>query len=230
MDEPLERPLALANLRYPAHAEKLNQLDLAEKFRYIYQHNVWGSAQSNSGVGSQLDATQILREEIPKLLDRLGAKTLLDLPCGDFGWLSHARLEVDYIGADIVAEIVQHNQQQYASPRRRFVQLDLASDPLPKVDVVLCRDCLVHLSFATVFRAFANLKQSGSSYLLATTFPDLKNNRDVADGDWWAQNLELSPFNLPKPLHLINEGCTEEGGAYADKSLGLWPIADLPVR
>ena len=94
MEEPLERPLALANLRYPAHAERLNQLDLAGKFRYIYQHNVWGSGESNSGIGSELDATRILRAEIPRLLAQLEAKTVLDLPCGDFGWLSHAELDV----------------------------------------------------------------------------------------------------------------------------------------
>jgi hypothetical protein len=226
--EPPERPLALANLRYPAHAEALNRLDLAGKFSYIYRHNVWGSSQSNSGVGSQLDATQILRDQIPKLLGELGARTLLDLPCGDFGWLSHAKLDLDYIGADIVPEIVERNQHQYGSTTRRFIQLDLAADPLPEADVVLCRDCLVHFSFATVFRAFANLQRSGCTYLLATTFPVLRANRDIADGDWWAQNLQAAPFNLPQPLHLIVEGCTEEGGAYADKSLGLWRVCDLP--
>ena len=33
---------------------------------------------------------------------------------------------------------------------------------------------------------------------------------------------------LPEPLDVIVEGCTEVGGAYADKALGLWRIADLP--
>jgi hypothetical protein len=29
---------------------------------------------------------------------------------------------------------------------------------------------------------------------------------------------------------VINEQCTEAGGAYADKSLALWLLADLPLE
>jgi len=29
---------------------------------------------------------------------------------------------------------------------------------------------------------------------------------------------------------LINEGCTETGGAYGDKSLGVWPVETLRVN
>ena len=36
-----------------------------------------------------------------------------------------------------------------------------------------------------------------------------------------------SQFNLPAPVKLINEGCTEDGGKFADKSLGLWRVEDL---
>src|SRR5437660_1775959 len=38
----------------------------------------------------------------------------------------------------------------------------------------------------------------------------------------------LPPVALPEPLEVIVEGCTEVGGAYADKALGLWRVADLP--
>lgn len=38
---------------------------------------------------------------------------------------------------------------------------------------------------------------------------------------------EIIPFMLPNPLELIIEGCTEDNGAYEDKSLGLWKIADI---
>jgi hypothetical protein len=30
------------------------------------------------------------------------------------------------------------------------------------------------------------------------------------------------------PQRVLVEGCTENGGAYADKALGLWRVADLP--
>lgn len=227
---PQGRPPALANLRFAEHAEALRGRPLDQIFDYIYQTNLWGSAESHSGVGSEDAATAHLRRAVPALLASLGARTLLDLPCGDFGWLSRAALDLDaYIGADIVAELVERNAARYggADARRSFVRLDITRDALPRADVVLCRDCLVHLSDAHIFAAFANLRRSDSRYLLTTTFTGLDANRDVADGDWRPLNLQLAPFHLPPPLALIVEGCTEEGGAYADKSLGLWEIAAL---
>jgi hypothetical protein len=96
------------------------------------------------------------------------------------------------------------------------------------VDLVLCRDCLVHLSFANIHHAIANLKRSGTCWLLTTTFPDASANRDIDDGDWRVLNLQYAPFLFPAPLAVINEGCTEAGGDYADKSLALWRVGDLP--
>ena len=34
-------------------------------------------------------------------------------------------------------------------------------------------------------------------------------------------------FNLPTPEGVLVEGCLESEGAYADKALGLWRIANL---
>jgi hypothetical protein len=224
-----ERPPALANRRFGEHAETLGRMSLNERFNYIHTVNLWGSEESNSGVGSELEATRTLREEIPKLLRQLEASTMLDLPCGDFGWMRHTDLSgVRYIGGDIVETLVEQNQTQFGSQGREFNLLDLVTSDLPNVDLVFCRDCLVHFSYETVFAAFGNLKRSGSRYFLSTTFPELSFNIDCIDADWRPLNLQLSPFNLPQPMALINENCVEEGGAYADKSLGLWRIQDLP--
>jgi hypothetical protein len=110
------------------------------------------------------------------------------------------------------------------------MRLNLTRDPLPRADVVLCRDCLVHLRYAQIFAAFVNLRRSGAKYLLATTFVELDANSEIDTGDWRPVNLCLPPFALPEPLTVIIEGCTEIDGAYADKALGLWRVADLPER
>ncbi|OLB74954.1 MAG: hypothetical protein AUI14_22280 [Actinobacteria bacterium 13_2_20CM_2_71_6] len=226
-----QRPPVLANERFQAHADQLIGYDTEEIFTYIYRANLWGSPESESGVGSELAATAVLRAELPRLLRRYGVRSLLDLPCGDFGWLSQVDLSgIDYTGADIVPDIVVRNTERYRAPNRRFVRLNLNRDPLPRADLVLCRDCLVHLRYAQIFAAFANLRRSGSTYLLATTFVELDANAEIDTGDWRPLNLCLPPFALPKPLAVIVEDCTEIGGAYADKALGLWRIADLPSR
>ncbi len=214
-------------------AKRLNQLDAhssaaAEQiFTHIYANNVWGDDESVSGVGSNLEQTAILRDNLPSLLRELGVRTLLDVPCGDFHWLSHTKLGVDrYIGADIVADLIHANQQRYQSarPAISFVQMNLLEDDLGRHDLILCRDCLVHFSNEHVRRALKQIAKSGSTYLLTTTYPGRVNERDIATGQWRALNLEAAPFSLPKPLTTIVEGCTERRGRFPDKALGLWKI------
>ena len=66
--------------------------------------------------------------------------------------------------------------------------------------------------------------------MLTTTFPGTQTNADLGPEDIWRTlNLERPPFNLPPPVRLINEECTEDEGAYADKSLGLWLLQDLKL-
>jgi hypothetical protein len=218
-----QRPPVPANERFEAHAANLIGHDTEAIFTYIYRTNQWS--------GAEPAAIELLRREIPQLLRRYRIGSLLDLPCGDFGWLSQADLSgIDYTGADIVPDLVASNTWRYGAPGRRFARLNLARDPLPRADLVLCRDGLVYLRYEQIFRAFANLRRSGSTYLLATTFLELDANTEIDTGDWRAVNLCLPPFAMPDPLDVIVEGCTEVDGAYADKALGLWQVADLPER
>jgi SAM-dependent methyltransferase len=225
----MARPPALAHRRFQPHADELRALALREKFAWIFEHNLWGSADSRSGLGSAPDETARLRAGLPPLLRKWNVRTLLDVPCGDFGWLRTVDLPCDYIGADIVREIVLPLQQDFAGdPRRRFVCLDLTRDPLPACDLVLCRDCLVHLSYANISRALANIASSGVPYLLTTTFLAWEANTDIEDGDWRPLNFQQPPFSFPAPLDVLIEGCIEGGGAYADKALALWPLPVSP--
>jgi hypothetical protein len=105
--------------------------------------------------------------------------------------------------------------------------LTLFASKLPTVDLIFCRDCLVHFSFDDIRRALQNICRSGSAYLLTTTFTEQRQNQDIVTGQWRQLNLELEPFSLPKPLSLINEDCTEGEGKFADKSLGLWRIEEI---
>jgi hypothetical protein len=98
---------------------------------------------------------------------------------------------------------------------------------LPRCDAILCRDCLVHLSFANIERAVANFRASGAKWLIATTFPEWQTNADCEDGDWRALNLERAPFSWGPPVELLNENCTEAGGGWRDKSLGVWRLEEI---
>ncbi len=201
---------------------------VAQIFSETYHNRYWKSKESVSGRGSELGQTTHLRSELPLLLRKFEVRSFLDLPCGDFNWMQHVDLGgITYIGADIVPELVARNQEKYTQEGRSFRHLDLLTDPLPKADCVLVRDCLVHLSFEHIEQALANIKKSGAIYLLATTFPNLAANEDIQTGYWRPLNLQKAPIALPTPLYLFNEGCTESNGAFSDKSLGLFRVEDL---
>jgi hypothetical protein len=135
----------------------------------------------------------------------------------------------EYVGADLLPSLINGHQARYGDERHRFMTLDIRVDVLPCADLLLCRDCLVHLSFEDIVLALKNIKRTSISYLLTTTFPDCDRNEDVVTGDWRVLNLERPPFSFPAPLRLLNERCTEGDGIFSDKSLGLWLVQDLPT-
>ena len=217
----------------PYHFEKLLQngenYSIKETFQSIYRANHWGGKESLSGEGSNLAQTLQIQLQLPALLKALEVNTLLDLPCGDFGWMRSTDLPITtYIGADIVPELIHRNQDLYREPKRQFVLLDVTQDSLPYADLLFCRDCLIHLSFADINRALDNIKCSQITYVLTTTFTECEMNEEIVTGDWRVLNLERPPFNFPSPMRLINEQCTEGEGTFQDKSLGLWRVEDVP--
>jgi hypothetical protein len=226
-----QRKLTVAERRFAERAEELSKLELRERFERIYSTNLWSDPESRSGVGSTLDSTRVLRAELPIALYRLEARVLLDVPCGDFTWMEHVDLSgIEYIGGDIVPSIIENNQRLHANQSRRFVGLDLTRDILPDADVLLCRDCLVHLSYANIRAVLANIARSNIRYVLMTSFPGRGDNYDVADGDWRALDFQALPFSFPQPQLTIVEKCEEEEGSYSDKSIIAWRVKDLPLE
>lgn len=202
--------------------------DAGEVFEEIYSTNYWVVKESVSGVGSEGEQVQELIQRLPDLLRAYDVRSMLDLPCGDFNWMQQVDLSgIDYLGADIVGEVVQRNRKEYTATGRNFEKLDLIKDPLPTADLLLCRDCLVHLSFRDIFTALENFCNSELRYLLTTTFINREKNKDIVTGSWRPLNLQRPPFNLPEPLELLDEKCTEIDGNFADKSLALWEKRDL---
>jgi len=212
------------------NALALHLLGPEARFRLIYDHNLWGDEESRSGSGSNLTNTAAIREQLPPLFERLGVRTLLDAPCGDYHWFKEMDLDLEhYYGGDVVKPLIAANRRCYGDINRTFEVVDLTCDPLPEVDLIFCRDLLVHLSEEQIRQVVRNIKSSGARYLLTTTFTsEQRGNPDIPAGIWRPLNLTRPPFNFPPPLEILDEGYREEGGQYADKSLGLWEVVALP--
>ena len=170
-------------------------------FGTIFRENRWQSAESISGTGSTIEATSMLTEALPALLARFDAKVFLDAPCGDFNWMQHVRMPgIQYIGGDIVPEIIEGLQQKYATGQRRFQTLDFVSDALPKADIWLCRHVFFHLSEADILKALGNFARSEIRYILVDNVDFIPTGPDIRSGGFRRVNLRSAPFNLPKPL------------------------------
>jgi hypothetical protein len=96
-----------------AGAAKLLSLSLsrARVFQLAYATRVWGSAESGSGIGSELAATENVSAYLPELFQRLQVSKFLDAPCGDWNWMRRVDLSgVDYFGGDVVSSVVTKEQ------------------------------------------------------------------------------------------------------------------------
>jgi hypothetical protein len=213
------------------HQPVKSSTGLLETFAHIYKTNAWHGDESISGPGSSLEMTAEIRSRLPLLMADLGVRTLLDAACGDFHWLSKLDLRLDsFWGVDVVPELRERNVQRHSAPGREFLTADITRDPLPKADLILCRDCLGHFPTMEICRTLRNFQRSGAQWLLMTTFTRIRPYRDLPVGGWQTVNFQIPPFNLPEPSRLVVEHCSEGGGAYADKSLGLWHLPSLRLQ
>lgn len=202
-------------------------------FSRIYKKGEFKGRESKSGEGSGTDQTRVIRSVLPELLKKYKIKSMMDAPCGDFFWMRFVNLmNIDYLGVDIVPEAIERNNTQFTQDGKRFQVMDVIAVKPPKVDMIFCRDLLVHLSLDDARKVIGNFKDSGSEYLLTTTFTDRQSNEydiKIKTGQvfWRPLNLERPPFSFGTPIEMINEGCTEGDGQFSDKSLGLWRLADI---
>jgi SAM-dependent methyltransferase len=204
----------------------LAQRDRRRVFAYIYDRGVWLNGKDEgplSGLGSAVEATAVLRQNITTLVESLGAQTILDVGCGDFTWMKHVDLGATrYIGVDVVPSVIAANQAAYSSRNREFLCLDAAVDELPKADLALCREVLFHLSFADCKSLLRNIKRSGAGHAMLTSDTGTRFNANIATGDFRILNLERRPFRLPRPTSWIADNAVS-----ATRGIGLWPASAL---
>lgn len=201
-----------------------------KQFTAIYCNGGFGGSPSRSGVGSNLENTENIRALLPKLIAKYSIRTFLDIPCGDMYWMRYVDLgSAVYIGGDIVEDLIKTNEQNFGSDKRSFKVIDICKDDLPCVDLIMCRDCLIHLKTKDILRALANIKRSGSKYLLVSTYPDCTYNRSTLGINFNRHvNLQIAPFTFDTPLEIIHDEKIESTEEGPTKCLALWRVKELP--
>jgi len=195
-----------------------------------------------SGPGSSLQATEGLRPWLRRVFDITGARSVLDVPCGDLTWMPHVNLSgIEYVGGDISAEVIEYNNRKLVDDNRfsgRICMFDIICEVAPKalVDLIISRDVLFHLPTKDAIKALQNFEASGAKFLVSTTFRhnrgemqhyDPKKNEHAYTDTNYRQsdavigyyNIDLfaPPFCLPDPP--LSEH--EEGHG---RIVGLWQL------
>ena len=200
---------------------------MKEIFEDIVHNQKW--KKSTCGPGSTIGYTKNLREKLKPLLIKHNIKSMLDIPCGDYSWMSLINVQevVNYTGGDIVEFLIKENKLKY--PNVNFSVFNLTTDKLPDIDLLFCRDCLLHLSFEDIDKVFKNISESNIKYILTSNwFEDATNDRNILTGSWRYVNFLDSPYNFEKPLDSIVDFV--EG--FPRREMLLWPksVIDLYVK
>jgi hypothetical protein len=203
--------------------DSLGAGDPREVFTNIFKRNWWNNGESRSGWGAELKRTTSIRADLSDFARRHSLQSLLDAPCGDFNWMQHIDWPPGfrYIGADIVHDLVLENRRNH--PGVEFMELDVLSDALPDVDAWLARDLMIHFPDKAIWTALKQFRRSSIRYLLATTYPNARENTDIKFGQVRHINLCAAPFNLPSPFETLHE----DDDPVTGRVVAVWRRSDL---
>ena len=146
----------------PRISRTYRNLPTAEVFHRIYAGGAWGTDEEtgfSSGTGSRGVIADQYCAWLTRFIREKGLRSIADLGCGDFyvGSRIVQKGGVNYIGVDIVPELVEHHRAAFARPGIAFECLDITKDALPAADLCLVRQVFQHLSNAQILAALENI-------------------------------------------------------------------------
>ena len=196
----------------------LNKKRLRKKvFTSIYKSNHWVQNGgllpkefiSISGHGSNINTEQFynLVSNFTKALDFYKINSILDMPCGDFLWINEIikKKKINYLGIDIVDELINSNKKKYQSHDIKFLSHDIVNFfTKDKFDLVLIRDLFLHINNSDIVKIIENIKKMDVKYIALNSY-NIEKNKDVTIGQHRKVNLLIKPFNLNKPIYSFKD-------------------------
>ena len=185
--------------------QQYGQLSVAEAFAQTYSNKLWGGVEGNeffSGIGSLDEFGTPYAEWLTGFIVERGIENVVDLGCGDFqiGQKICSVHSVNFIGIDIVPDLIKSNQSRHANANISFICADIIEDELPDGDVCLIRQVLQHLSNSQISRVLANCSK----------FPYLVVTEDIYCGRRMRPNVDI--------MHGPDNRLHKRSGVFLDKA------------
>ena len=182
-----------------------------------------------------MTATKRARLIVELLVTRYDVAAMLDVPCGGMMWMPHAveRIRMlspkfKYLGLDVVPTVLEANTKRFKKlPRYKFQVIDMAKQKLPTgYDLIWSRDALQHLSYEFIIATIENFSKSSAKFLAVGSYLN-GSNSNIDIGAYFSIDLRKEPFNMDKPVDVIEEEAEEVNELKAEKVVLVYPISDL---
>lgn len=171
-------------------------------FEEVYRKGIWGTdpaGYGTSGHGSSLERGLPFIRYIQDFLKKQGIQSIVDVGCGDW----NLSKEIDwgnreYFGIDVVKTVIERNKKAYGKATIHFLHLNAAVEPIPKGDLLICKDVLHHLSDECTYHILSESKKFTYCIFVNDIHPtsDFTLNSDIPIGEYRLLDLTCHPFNL----------------------------------
>jgi SAM-dependent methyltransferase len=197
-------------LRWAERRKYYSALSVRDAFSDVYRNKAWGETEGEafcSGFGSDESFGKPYPDWVTRFAAERKIRKIVDLGCGDFrvGRRICANYRGEYIGVDVVPDLVKYNQQRFGSDTVAFRCANIIEDELPSGEFCMMRQVLQHLSNAQIKAVLERCKKY--PYLLVTedvyAGPRMRPNLDKphgADNRFYDRSgvyLDLPPYSLP---------------------------------
>lgn len=197
---------------------------MEEHFTRMAATGAWGSAETPCGPGSTLEACRGILDRLPEWIRTHKIRSIADLGCGDFHWMSHLDLSgLQYDGYDVVRFLIERNVAKHGRDNVRFHHADLTEPIVLHADLVILKDVLIHLPTVQALEILGHVISSKPRFLASTTSPGwpVSNRACMKIGEFSPIDLEAGPFLLGASLDAVE---VPHRGENPTKRFALWKL------
>lgn len=168
-------------------------------FTNLYETGAWGTNEEglgSSGPESTIENSLPYIKFVENFIQMNAITSVVDAGCGDWSFSRAVNWgQVNYVGVDIVKQVIERNQTAFSSPKVSFIHADINEADLPAADLLICKDVLQYLSNEEVHQFLSRIDKFKYCLITNDACPNGDNKtRSIVCGDHRPLDLSRPPF------------------------------------